>query len=313
MSSGAACRVRFQGKKLVLTMFTQLWRRESTAVEGPFRDEFLGAQRLEDRALAIAARFTIDPHARAKNTLPRFEENARVLAHAHRLLVSDVRERRFLTAASEWLLDNFHLVSSQIADAHRNLPRNYYRELPPLAAPEHLGRARIHGIAIELVRHSDGQFERKQLEAFLNSYQRVAPLTIGELWAWPSMLTLALVENLRRLADEILRAREARLTADEYLTGRRRRRGPPSAEGLARDAARRVDCSTAAAHSRVRTQGAGAAACGPGATRRAADDRRRRGARRAPASGASCKCRWPTPSPACGCVRRSIGAISSRA
>ncbi len=189
-------------------MFTLLWRRESTAVEGPFRDEFLGAQRLEDRALAIAARFTINPHARAKNTLPRFEQNARVLAHAHRLLVSDVRERRFLTAASEWLLDNFHLVSSQIADAHRNLPRNYYRELPPLAAPEHLGLARIHGIAIELVRHSDGQFERKQLEAFLNSYQRVAPLTIGELWAWPSMLTLALVENLRRLADEILRARD---------------------------------------------------------------------------------------------------------
>ena len=197
-------------------MFTQRWRRQATA-EGPLRDEFLGAQRLDDRALAIAARFTVDPRARAKNTLPRFEENARMLAHAYRLLVSDVREGRFLTAASEWLLDNFHLISSQIADAHRNLPQTYYRELPPLSAPEHLGCARIYAIAIELVRHSDGQFERKQLEAFLSSYQRVAPLTMGELWAWSSMLTLALVENLRRLAEEILRARQERLNADEYL------------------------------------------------------------------------------------------------
>ncbi len=284
-SSGAASASISEGRSSVLTMFTQLWRRDSTAVEGPFRDEFLGAQRLEDRALAIAARFTIDPRARARNTLPRFEENARVLAHAHRLLVSDVQERRFLTAASEWLLDNFHLVASQIADAHRNLPQDYYRELPPLAAPEHLGRARIYGIAIELVRHSDGQFERKQLEAFLNSYQRVAPLTIGELWAWPSMLTLALVENLRRLADEILRAREARLAADEYLRDADAEVDTPSAEGVARDAARRLDCSTAAAYSRVRAKGAGTAARGAGATRRTTDDFRRRRARGAPASG----------------------------
>jgi len=49
---------------------------------------------------------------------------------------------------------------------------------------------------------------------FINSYQRVAPLTIGELWAWPSMLKLALIENLRRLAAETLEARRARLAAD---------------------------------------------------------------------------------------------------
>jgi len=52
---------------------------------------------------------------------------------------------------------------------------------------------------------------------FVGSFQRAAPLTLGELWAWPSMLTLALVENLRRLADEIQRARQARMTADAWL------------------------------------------------------------------------------------------------
>jgi cyclic beta-1,2-glucan synthetase len=51
----------------------------------------------------------------------------------------------------------------------------------------------------------------------MNSYQAVAPLTIGELWAWPSMLKLALIENLRRLAEETLEAREAVRAADGYV------------------------------------------------------------------------------------------------
>jgi cyclic beta-1,2-glucan synthetase len=204
--------------RLVRARFLHLWGRPSSeSTERPFRDEFLGAERLDDRALALAARFTIDPRARAARILPRFEDNARVLKTAYETLAGDVRTGRFITAASEWLLDNFHLVGSQIEDAHRNLPQTYYRELPSLTAREHFGRARIYAMAIELVRHSDGRFERPQLELFLNAYQRVAPLTIGELWAWPSMLTLALVENLRRLADEILRARQARMMADDYL------------------------------------------------------------------------------------------------
>ena len=73
-------------------------------------------------------------------------------------------------------------------------------------------------MAVELVRHSDSRIDRQQLAVFLNSYQRVAPLTIGELWAWPSMLKLALIENLRRLADETLEARRARLAADAYVS-----------------------------------------------------------------------------------------------
>ena len=194
------------------------WRRRPAgATDKPFRDELLGAQRLDDRALALAARFTIDPRARARSVLPRLEDNARVLRGAYQTLAADVRAGRFITTAAEWLLDNFHLIRAQLASVRRNLPPTYYRQLPPLASREHLGRARIYAMAIELVRHSDSRIDRPQLEAFLISYQRVAPLTIGELWAWPSMLTLALVENLRRLAEEILVSRRARLVADEYL------------------------------------------------------------------------------------------------
>ncbi len=192
-------------------------RRASDPADTPFRDEQLGAQRLDDRALALAAQLTVNPRVHPRRIQRRVDDNARVLRQAYQTLVSDVRAGHFVTAAGERLLDDFHLVTAQIADARRNLPPSYYRQLPALASRVHAGRARIHALAIELVRHNDARFERRELELFVNSYQRIAPLTIGELWAWPPLLTLALVEYLRRLADEILVSRDARVVADGYL------------------------------------------------------------------------------------------------
>src|SRR5689334_7572548 len=196
------------------------WNRRPAPAEKPLRDELLSIEGLEDRALALAASFTLDsnPRRRARNIFPRFEDNVRVLRGAYRTLADDVRTGQFVASAAEWLLDNFHLVTAEVADIRRNLPRTYYRELPTLAAREQAGHARIYAVAVELVRHSDSRLERQQLTHFLRSYQRVAPLTIGELWAWPSMLKLALIENLRRLADEMLTARAERDAADGYIS-----------------------------------------------------------------------------------------------
>jgi cyclic beta-1,2-glucan synthetase len=200
-------------------LFRPLWRTTAPSLEKPFRDELLSIERLEERALALAASFTIDPNPRrARNIFPRFDDNARVLRQAYRTLADDVRTGQFVTAAAEWLLDNFHLVTSEILDIHLHLPGAYYRQLPTLASREQAGHTRIYAMAVELVRHSDSRIDRQQLTVFVNSYQRVAPLTIGELWAWPSMLKLALIENLRRLAAETLESRRARLAADAYVT-----------------------------------------------------------------------------------------------
>ena len=140
-----------------------------------------------------------------------------MLEHAYRTLAEDVRHGAFVTPATEWFLDNFHLISSQIVEIRENLPRRYYRELPALVTRDHFGDARVYAIAVELLRYSDSRLDYSQLTLFLNSYQRVAPLSIGELWAWPSMLKLALIENLRRLADEILVSRTARKAADAHV------------------------------------------------------------------------------------------------
>jgi cyclic beta-1,2-glucan synthetase len=195
------------------------WGRRVRAPEKPLRDELLSIERLEERAKALAARLTVDPTPRrnARDLFPRFADNARVLREAYLTMAEDVHKGEFVTPAAEWLLDNYHLVASEIRDVRQNLPRGYYRELPKLATRELAGDARVYAMAVELIRHSDSRLDRQQLLRFMNSYQTVAPLTIGELWAWPSMLKLALIENLRRLAEEAIGAREARRAADEYV------------------------------------------------------------------------------------------------
>jgi cyclic beta-1,2-glucan synthetase len=201
------------------TLLARLRRRSPPPAEKPLRDELLSIERLEERARALAARFTLDPNPRrsSRNVLPRFDDNARVLRKAYLTMADDVHRGEFVTPAAEWLLDNFHLVAAEILDVRRNLPPGYYRELPKLALRERAGDARVYAMAVELIRHSDSRLDRHQLVRFMNSYQAVAPLTVGELWAWPSMLKLALVENLRRLAEEALEARAARLAADAYV------------------------------------------------------------------------------------------------
>ncbi|HEV8319670.1 MAG TPA: glucoamylase family protein [Vicinamibacterales bacterium] len=201
-------------------LLNRLRARPPSPAERPFRDELLSIERLEARAMALAASFTVDTslRRRARSIFPRFHDNARALYEAYHALAEDVRGGHFVTGAAEWLLDNFHLITAQIVEIRQNLPRTYYRSLPVLAVRKQGGQARIYGVAVELLRYSDSRLEGQQLTHFLRSYQRVAPLTIGELWAWPSMLKLALIENLRRLADELLEARAARHAADAHLS-----------------------------------------------------------------------------------------------
>ncbi len=184
----------------------------------PLRDELLSIERLEERAKSLAGQFTIAPHSRrGARRYPRLSDNARVLRGTYEILAGDAHAGRFITPSAEWLLDPFPLVTSEIRSIRHDLPRAYYRQLPWLPQHRWRGHARVYAMALELIRHSDSRLDRSQLERFMNSYQSVAPLTIGELWAWPSVLKLALIENLRRLAEEILVARASRHAADRAV------------------------------------------------------------------------------------------------
>ncbi|HEU4516458.1 MAG TPA: protein ndvB, partial [Steroidobacteraceae bacterium] len=141
-------------------------------------------------------------------------DNDRVLLAAYRSIAHAVDQKRAITPAAEWLLDNYHLVEEQIREIRDDLPPGYYRQLPKLAGGPFSGYPRVFGLAWAFVAHTDSRFDPDMLRRFVRAYQGVQPLTIGELWAVAITLRIVLVENLRRAAKRIVASRAAREEAD---------------------------------------------------------------------------------------------------
>ncbi len=184
-------------------------------LEEPIRAELFSAERLEQHAesLAAAQRVTTTPR-KGRPLLPRVLDNGRVLLESYRSIAQAIREERAITPAAEWLVDNYHIVDEQLREIHDDLPSGYYRELPKLAEGPLRGYPRVYGLAWAFVAHTDSRFDPEMLRRFVRAYQRVQPLTIGELWAVAITLRVVLVENLRRLAERIVHDRAARQEAD---------------------------------------------------------------------------------------------------
>ena len=125
-----------------------------------------------------------------------------------------IQEEKTITPAAEWLVDNFHIVDEQVREIIDDLPSGYYTKLPKLASGHLQGYPRVLGVAWAFVAHTDSRFDPDALRRFISAYQRIQPLTIGELWAVAISLRVVLVENLRRLAMRIVQSRDARQEAD---------------------------------------------------------------------------------------------------
>ncbi|MBC8031114.1 MAG: hypothetical protein H7Z16_13450 [Pyrinomonadaceae bacterium] len=197
------------------SLSAKLGKAAGYAEEQPVRAEIFSVERLEQYAQTLAAEHeTITKKGRAQ-LLPRLEDNGRKLVGAYRILVETIRNGHAISPAAEWLIDNFHIVEEQLREIREDLPKSYYHELPKLARGEFKDYPRIYAVALELIAHTDCRLDTNTLRRFIASYQTVAPLSIGELWAVAITLRLALVENLRRLALMIVRGREQRELADK--------------------------------------------------------------------------------------------------
>src|SRR5580692_2179399 len=179
------------------------------------RAELFSSERLEQHAASLAAAQQVTRRRSARRSLnARLKDNESVLLAAYRAIGAAVGEGRAITPAAEWLLDNYHLVEEQIREIRADLPPGFYRQLPKLADGPFVGYPRVFGLAWAYIAHSDSRFDPDSLRSFVRAYQRVQPLTIGELWAVAITLRVVLVENLRRAAARIVASRAARQEAD---------------------------------------------------------------------------------------------------
>lgn len=195
--------------------------RQSPTAELPLRAELFSADQMERHGKTLADSHTLRPERGRDQLLARLADNEGVLDRACDLLTVAVKENRRITPAGEWLLDNFYLIEEQIRTARTHLPKGYSRELPLLAGGPSKGLARVYDIALEVIAHGDGRVDPENLNRFVAAYQKVSVLKLGELWAIPIMLRLALIENLRRIsarvADGMIDRNRAGVWADQMI------------------------------------------------------------------------------------------------
>ena len=175
----------------------------------PLRAELFSAEQMEQHGKTLASSHRISSQRAPDQLLARLTENEDVLLQAYKLLTAAGKANRRISPAGEWLLDNFYLIEEQIRTARRHLPKGYSKELPRLAHGPSAGLPRVYDIALEAIAHGDGRVDPESLSRFVAAYQKITALNLGELWAIPIMLRLALIENLRRVG-----AREAASTID---------------------------------------------------------------------------------------------------
>jgi len=182
---------------------------------------------LQARLLAEACR-TAERRTSEGPLLQHLERNGRLLVKAYRHIAAAAAASASissqtlgvgfsLTPDAEWLLDNFYIVEDVLREVRRDLPKGYYKKLPKLATSALAGYPRVYALALALISHTDSNLDEVHVTRFVQVFQTVAPLTIGELWAVPTMLRLGLLENLGRLSEHMLRVWNERRRAEEWV------------------------------------------------------------------------------------------------
>jgi cellobiose phosphorylase len=180
------------------------------------RSELFSRAQMEQHGKTLAGLHKLSMERAKGRLLARLDENEGVLIEVRNLLEDAVKANRRITPAGEWLLDNFYLIEEQIRTARLHLPKGYSRELPRLLNGHSAGLPRVYDIALETISHGDSRVDPEGLSSFVAAYQTRIALKLGELWAIPIMLRLALIESLRRIAMRVAIDRTDRNCADYW-------------------------------------------------------------------------------------------------
>ena len=179
-------------------------------------------QRLELYAHCLSESLEVSStltHGRA--LLPTLKQNGRVLLSMYGLLSAAILNKEAVSPAAECFVDNWHIIEDQLAIVQQDLPKNYYYELPKLSGGVLRGFPRVYAISLIMVAYTDSLVDFDTLARFVQAYQRVNPLLIGELWAVAITLRIVLFEQLRllavRLGDTMTQLQRANKIADDLL------------------------------------------------------------------------------------------------
>lgn len=182
------------------------------------QEAFLSGDKLSDHALKTALEHSISNNGKGSAwPIPRMNDNFDYILAVYVTLNEEIQKKHTIPDAAEWLLDNFYIIEEQVKGLRRDMRKQDVQALPVLNKGSMKGYSRIFALAVELVGHTNGQIDEKNLAEYLKAYQSHHILLDREIWALPAVIRLALIENIRHLSEDIDRTQRQWHRADEVF------------------------------------------------------------------------------------------------
>jgi len=135
------------------------------------------------------------PGKRARAFSSTITQSEEVVTSAYNRFRNDTE---FTSGSSEWLQDNYYIVQRAVRQIREDLPGKFYRQLPLAESPELADNTRVFSICRSI--SGDDELDLARMTRLLKNLQKTIPLSIGEIWAIPSMLRFC---NLLKLAESL--------------------------------------------------------------------------------------------------------------
>lgn len=149
---------------------------------------------------------------------PVLKDAKNVLTDAYRVLSGFAKAERELSAAAEWLIDNFYIIQEQIVQTENDFPIEYHRTVPLITKGEMKGLPRVYELILNYLTYTDNMADYESLIQYVQSYQEVETLEQGEIWAIPIMVRLILIKRLAEKASRILSRKEIKKSIEKLLS-----------------------------------------------------------------------------------------------
>jgi len=139
--------------------------------------------RLREFAHNLAKTHTVEiSHPQKTDLLERLKGWEQALRNANAIFKAVPAKDLAVSRAGEWMLDNFYIIKQTFRQIEEDLPAGFLNQLPKLDETSLKGHSRIFALAWEWIGYSQGQIDLIQVAAFVQDYQQITPLKIGELW-----------------------------------------------------------------------------------------------------------------------------------
>lgn len=135
-----------------------------------------------------------------KNTFPinKLKEDFKYISSTYDILNESISKNVPIPPSGEWLLDNYYIIEEQVNSLKKELTLLQYKNLPSVN-----GTSRIYILANEIVRYVDANIFEENIESFIRAYQTKKAISIEELWAFPLMLRICIIQYIKEVCEKI--------------------------------------------------------------------------------------------------------------